>query len=490
MLAYIDSVLNKITMYRLVLYYLIALVALTLLFSLFGILGFSTIHTLFSLVVILGVCWGVNTLCARVLGAATNIESVYITGFILFLLISPVAPTDAAGIGFLAFASVAAMASKYVLAFRKKHVFNPAAFGVALAGFLGIGWPTWWVGTLPLLPFVFIGGVLIVRKTRRFDLVGTFLVVTLFFIFANTGIQDPLTTLTKTFLQTPLFFLAFVMLTEPITMPPTRRLRTAYAALVAFFYASNVHMGPLYFSPELALLAGNLFAFAVSTKGRYTMRLVEKRTPAPSIDEFVFVPDRPVHFQAGQYLEWTLPHTPSDTRGNRRYFTIASSPTEERIHLGIKFYEPTSSFKIALGKLKINDTITASQLDGDFILPRNPQKKIAFIAGGIGVTPFRSHLQYLVDKNEKRDVVLFYASRPEDIVYRDIFERAERIIGLKAHYVTKVDESLIRQEIPDFKERTFYLSGPPGMVDAYKKILTTMGVSRFRIKTDYFPGLA
>lgn len=491
-MKYIDTYLNNTTMYRLVLYYLTFLVAVACIFDLVGLLPYSPVDFIFSTVVLLAVSWATNTACSKFFNAATNIESVYITAFILALIIDPVAPTSLPGIGFLAIAAAAAMGSKYILALDKKHLFNPAALGVAVTALAGIGSASWWVGgNLPLLPFVLAGGLLVVRKTRRADLVGTFIAVSLLTIFSTAVTPGDPSSLQKALLHTPLFFFAFVMLTEPITMPPTRRLRVVYAAIVGFFFAPNVHLGSVYLSPELALLLGNVFSFMVSSEGRYALRLVEKRTPAPSIDEFVFAPDRPVPFKPGQYLEFTLPHEKPDERGNRRYFTIASSPTEKNLHLGIKFYEPTSSFKIALGKLGIGDTISASQVAGDFILPRDPQKKLAFVAGGIGVTPFRAHTQYLIDKKEARDVVLLYASKPEDIVYRDVFDAARVALGMKTVYVpTIVDAALIAQEIPDYAERTFYISGPPGLVDACKKALKGLDVSRLNIVTDYFPGLA
>lgn len=396
------------------------------------------------------------------------------------------------GVALLVIAAVAAIGSKYLLAFDKKHLFNPAAFGVALVNILGLGAASWWVGgNRALLLFVLLSGVLIVRKVRRFDLVATFILVALAMIILTAAQPgDPLI-VRQALVHTPLLFFAFVMLTEPITMPPTRKLRVAYAALVGILFAPNIHLGAVYLSPELALLLGNVFAFIVSPPGRYTLRLVDKKTPAPNIDEFIFASDRPIRFRPGQYLEFTLPHDKSDQRGNRRYFTIASSPTEEHVRLGIKFYEPTSSFKIALGSLKTNDTISAAQVAGDFVLPKEPGKKLAFIAGWIGITPFRAHTQYIIDKKESRDVVLLYASRPEDIVYRDIFDRAREVFGMRTHYIpTIIDAELITETIPDYAERTFYISGPPGMVDACKKALCTLGVPHSRIVTDYFPGLA
>ena len=131
MLTWIDNILNRITMYRLVLYYLIVLFGVAFLFGFFGILPYSPATLVFSTTVITAACWITNWLCAKVFDALTNVESVYITSLILALIITPVIPTNYAGVGFLVFASVWAMASKYLLAIGKRHIFNPAAFGVA-----------------------------------------------------------------------------------------------------------------------------------------------------------------------------------------------------------------------------------------------------------------------------------------------------------------------------------------------------------------------
>ena len=174
------------------------------------------------------------------------------------------------------------------------------------------------------------------------------------------------------------------------------------------------------------------------------------------------------------------------------WFTIASSPTEEDLRLGIKFYPDGSSYKHALSSMISTDTIVASQLAGDFVLPNDPKEKLVFIAGGIGVTPFRSMIKYLVDRHEKRSVTLLYCCKTtKDIAYKDVFDAAEAELGIKTTYITSIlDAKMIAEEVPDFKDRTFYLSGPHGMVSAFDQILKKMGVPGSRIKKDFFPGFA
>ena len=90
-----------------------------------------------------------------------------------------------------------------------------------------------------------------------------------------------------------------------------------------------------------------------------------------------------------------------------------------------------------------------------------------------------------------------------DIAYTDVIERAQRELGVKTVYAVAaepvaaagmhqgfIDAELIRREVPDFRERTFYVSGPHAMVVLFKQVLREMGVASFRIKTDFFPGLA
>lgn len=504
-MKFIDKFLNSITMYRLVLYYLIVLLIAAAFFSFFGFLSFNPANLVFSTLLILAVCWVTNTLFAKVFAVGPNIESVYITGLILAFIITPVAPTNYAGIGFLIFASVWAMASKYIFALGKKHLFNPAAFGVALSAFMLNQSATWWIGgNLALLPFVIIGGLLIVRKIRRADLVVAFSVVALTTIVATSPSNGIVTPITQTLLHSSFFFLALVMLTEPLTMPPSRLLRILYAAIVGFLFTPNVHLGSFYFSPELALLIGNVFVYFVSPKGRSLLTLVGRTKIADSTYEFIFAPDKPLAFKPGQYLEWTLGHRGSDNRGNRRFFTIASSPTEDAVRLGVKFYTPESSFKRALSEMKANDTLSASHIAGDFVLPKDAKKKLVFIAGGIGVTPFRSMTQYLIDTKDARAITLFYSNKTaSEIAYKDVFDRAAREINMKTVYALTdeklpvpgthtgfIDGALIMNEVPDYKDCVFYISGPHDMVEAFKKTLRDMGVSHFNIKSDYFPGFA
>lgn len=493
-MKYIDNLLNRITMYRLVLYFLIVLWAVALLFNIIGVMHYDPVAMIVEAGIILAVCWAANAVFAKLLSVHANVESFYITAFILMLIMSPAAP-DLAYVSFLALASLAAITSKFILAINRKHVFNPAAFGVALTAFVGIGYASWWIGTAAMLPFVFVGGLLVIRKLIRWDLVLSFLA------FAGAAIavsalmrgSSPLDILQRSVVDSPLIFFAAIMITEPLTTPPTRWLRVLYGAVVGALFAPGTHIAGIYSTPELALLAGNLVSYAVSPKFRLLLTLQGKEEIATDIDDFVFTPDRKLKFRPGQYLEWTLGHRHSDSRGNRRYFTVASSPTEDEIHMGVKFYDKGSSFKLALSSLKPGDTIIASQLAGDFTLPDNNKEKLVLIAGGIGVTPYRSMAKYLADQEEHRDIVMIYSAKTAgEFAYRDVFKKAESVGWRSVYTATDMDGYLtvdrIKEEVPDFMDRMFYISGPRSMVATFQDTLKKLGIPRNRIKTDFFPG--
>ena len=502
-MQYIDSVLNKVTMYRLVLYGLLVLCGYALILSSWGLLSFSLTSLVTSFILITVTCYASNILFAKVFRAITNFESFAITSLIIFLVLQPIPSIANAPIVIVV--CLLAMLSKYLFAIRAKHIFNPAAIAFVIVGLLGSPIVYWWVGSAAMLPAVCIVGFLIVRKVRRFQMVGAFLLTSLLLIIGRdvTNGSSFIESFFNAFNSWPIIFFATVMLTEPLTTPPQHKLRLVYAGGIGILFSSQFHIGPVFSTPELALVLGNIFSYAVSSKTKLFLHLDKKNELAPHVYEFRFTSGEPLRFKPGQYLEWTLPDKAPDSRGNRRYFTIASSPTEKELALGIRFSEQGSTFKNILSDMH-QQTIVAGQLAGDFTLTEDKKQKLVFIAGGIGVTPFRSMIKYLVDMKEKRDIILLYANRSvEHIVYKDLFDQAKKEIGLQTHYIAtdkehvptswngevgRIDETMLKRLVPDYSVRTFYLSGPNAMVSGYKQLLHDLGIPTKHIVTDYFPG--
>lgn len=499
----VDNLLNSITMYRLVLYGLFILAGISIILGFAGLLPYSGISLVVSFLVATVTCYTTNFILEFIFKAPSNTESSSITALILFFLMWPVSGINE--LISLTLACVLAMASKYFLAIGHRHIFNPAAIGAAILVIFGSGNVIWWVGSLYLFPATLIFGLLVVRKIRRFNLFFSFFITAMAFLILNAWIKnlDIMNVIIQTLISGPIIFFGTIMLTEPQTTPPGRPLQILYGALTGILFSSQIQFGRFLMTPEIALVLSNIFAYFFGSKEKLILTLKAKANLSPSIYEFIFSSNIPMAFTAGQYMEWTLGNFKADSRGNRRYFTIASSPTETDFKIGIKMAPVPSAFKKALVNLKTGDKMVSSQLSGDFVLPKKQDEKLVFIAGGIGVTPFRSMIKDLIDTNTKKDIVLFYTNLDaSDFVYKDIFTKAQNL-GLKTIYVLSdpakapkdwtgktgyITEDMVKTEVPDYKNRQYYLSGPIAMVNSYKKLLEKLGIPMTRITTDYFPG--
>ncbi len=139
--------------------------------------------------------------------------------------------------------------------------------------------------------------------------------------------------------------------------------------------------------------------------------------------------------------------------------------------------------------MKLGDLMLAADIAGEFVLPDKASQKVALLAGGIGVTPFRSMVKYLTDTNEQRPVKLIcFGNSPTDFAFTDVFEAAKKV-GVETFYeAARISPNAITNDISDYRERLFYLSGPLAFVQSAEKILRDLGVKRHQIRKDFFPG--
>lgn len=494
-------------MYKLTLYYLIGLIAIATVLSFFGFLQFNPYDIVLASLIVTVTCLVANSVLAKIFKAVTNTESVYITALILTLIIPTKLPVN---LMFLIGASVVAMAAKYLLTVEKRHIFNPVAISVVAISLLSPEHAaTWWVGTPLMLPFVLVGGLLLLRKLQRFNMVLIFLATYLLLIGAgslwSTGsIISAVTLWQKSILYSAVFFFSFVMLTEPLTSPANQKQRGYFSMVTGLFFAtSQLRFLTIGLTPEMALSLGNIFSYIISPN--YRLQLFLQSKIQLSKDTFLFGFKKPTDFNflPGQYMEWTLPHPKSDSRGNRRYFSISSSPTEKEITMTVKFYDKASSYKTELINLENSKQIVGAQVAGDFVLPKDLKMPMVFIAGGVGIAPFRSMIKYIIDKNLQANIILLFTNRTkEDILFADVFAKAAAN-GVKTIYnltdvqnvpinwqgsTGHITSEKIKQLIPDYLKRFYYLSGPQLMVQNFEDELTKSGIPKKQIKTDFFPG--
>src|SRR3989344_306397 len=502
---YAKSVFGGFTMYRSILYYLLFLVAAAIFLSAFSILPYDPISLAATAFFLCVLSYFFNFVCAKLFRTKPNLESQFITALILALIVGPV--DFGKDVIFLTILALISQASKYVIAYRKRHILNPAAAAVLISAIVIQRGASWWVGSLALVPFVILGGLIMTRKIRRFKLAGIFIGAYVALIVGDSIFQGATISHTASLIRdilffSPLLFFSFVMLVEPLTSPPLSKWRNYYGALVALCLFAFQKWLNVPYGLELALITGNIFTRIVNPDLRLALRLIKKEKLSESIYAFSFEPQKKFGFVPGQFFELTLPHDNADSRGVRRWFTISSSPTEQYVEFTTKFAEKGSTFKQKLRNMREGEEIIVSGLGGDFTLPKNLAQPMVFIAGGIGITPFRSMIQHLLDRNLTTDIVLLYSNRTvSDIVFKDVLDRAEKKLGLKTVYTMTdavpeswkgrtgfIDETLIGIEIPDYRNRLFYVSGPEPMAESSEKMLAGMGISPNNIKRDYFPG--
>ncbi|HVT00746.1 MAG TPA: FAD-dependent oxidoreductase [Patescibacteria group bacterium] len=226
------------------------------------------------------------------------------------------------------------------------------------------------------------------------------------------------------------------------------------------------------------------------------LKLKEKKEATAGVLTFIFEPQEKLEWVPGQYLHYVLHHEPTDNRGSDRWFTNAAAPYENHVQITTRITQDKgSSFKKKLASLKEGDEIEISYVEGDFTLD-NPDLEYVFIAGGIGITPFRSILRQLDHDKKPINVNLIYANRDQNVVFRDELEElSTRNPNLKINYVFSpehIDENKVKELVPDFNPPAggpiFYVSGPEPMVDSLNEMLEKMGIPKEHIKGDWFPG--
>ncbi len=489
-------------MYRLMVYFLLTLVLVSIGLSYFSIMPYTWWHILGGAFLLVVLCYWINIFLSQSFKVEANAESAVITGLILALIVGPVSVFQFDSVLLLVSISFLAMASKYLIAYKGRHIFNPAAFAVvAAAVFLGKG-ASWWVASVYLIPIVIFGGLLILLKIKRYSLVGSFL---FFYLVAMILYGAPLISIQSLLLYSPLLFFAFVMLVEPRTSPKSKTNIILFGAFVAVcIILVEKYFSTVSYGFEFSLLIGNLVFYFFSSNQIISMKLIKKEEVAHNIWRFIFEPNKKLNYVPGQFLEFSVAHDCPDSRGTRRYFTLASSPAERYVSFATKITDTSSSFKKALLKLTEGQRVSASGLAGDFILPLDEKRPLVFIAGGIGITPFRSMIKSLLDQVQSRNITLIYSVRShEEIAFKEIFDKAERLGWLKVVYAVNdknvllsplqektgiVDGKMIEDVVSDLSSTLFYISGPPAMVNSIDHVLINLGVPDVNIMSDYFPG--
>ncbi len=228
------------------------------------------------------------------------------------------------------------------------------------------------------------------------------------------------------------------------------------------------------------------------------LEILKTKKDTPTIMSII-LKKTPFDFRAGSYMVFQL--DVQDPKGNFRDFSLASSPTEDFLMISSRM--SGSPYKNKLQTLKEGDKINVKGPFGHFFL--YPEREAVMIAGGIGITPFRSMIKYATDKKLPTKITLFYSNRiPEEIAYIEDLEYWEeennnlKVINTITNLQDSkeswngltgfINEEMIKNNIKDFNNKWFYICGPPAMVDAMFNLLKQIGVREEDIRVEHFTG--
>ena len=487
------------SMYRVVTSVLVVIILVAAALSAVGLVGFSPGGILVTAVsAIAGTLVG-SAIGRAILRTPLHLESSVITGLLIASIVPPT--LDAIDIIGATSAGLLAGISKFLIAPGGRHIVNPAAVGVSIAVLFGLTFSFWWVATPPLTPLIIIGGLLVAYRAGVMKTVGVFVVVAFIALGARLLISgEPLgATIWLMVTSYPVLFLGLFMLTEPLTLPTRQWHHYVVATVVALGVALpfSIPFGggfTLYSSPELALVAGNLLAWALVAGARVrraTMFTVNEATPlSDDVTEFTVSLQKPLRLQPGQWVELHLPHGRPDGRGLRRVFSVSSDVSEAigespTLRLATRKSTPGSTFKDVLFSAEHSGRGRITQVGGDFTPPTNGQPVVC-VAGGIGVTPFASWIR---SQNPTPDEPLnlwlvVVVKRPGELLYPEL----GYFPGVTLIPVDNLDQltNIVGDVGTPLSECAVAVSGSPAFVTSAKRALADLGARR--VLTDRFIG--
>jgi ferredoxin-NADP reductase len=207
-------------------------------------------------------------------------------------------------------------------------------------------------------------------------------------------------------------------------------------------------------------------------------------------------------YRPGQYFWVELLDPPyQDEKGVRRHITAVTSPSERGV-VGLCTRLRESAFKRSLAELAVGAEVEVEPPKGSFVLPEETERPLVFVAGGIGITPFRSMLRYIADKQLPHRITLVYSSRDRaSAAFLEELEEIERGDANVRLVVTmtddeswpgerrRIDASFLRDHLgTGLDEVSYMVAGPPGFAEGVSAELELAGVDAAQITSDSFSG--
>ena len=228
--------------------------------------------------------------------------------------------------------------------------------------------------------------------------------------------------------------------------------------------------------------------------------LSERIKRTQTVESFRFCAKEKINFVPGQFLQLIFDEENRDNKELNKYLSFSSLPSKNYLEVTKRISD--SNFSQRLKNLKIGDELLLKAPLGNCVF--NPEyEKIGFLIGGIGITPVISIIGYIVDEKLNTDAILLYSNRrEEDIAFKGELDHWRSVnYNIKVFYTVtdcppkdsrcifgRINKELISQNAPDFRERIFFIFGPPKMVNAMNNLCLELGCPKENIKTESFIG--
>lgn len=235
---------------------------------------------------------------------------------------------------------------------------------------------------------------------------------------------------------------------------------------------------------------------------KYNLKLIEKYEAAQDTPAYRFARPEGFEYQAGQHMVVQLDFVTTNQDEQIRDMTLASSPTEDYLELVMR--QSGSKFKKHLASLNIGQEVLMFGPTGTFVLPKGTMTPIVMIAGGIGITPFRSMLCYMLDKDLPYQVTLLYSNptidevafkKELDEIQTDNSNNVQVVYSLTKEAAIdwngkrgRIDSQTIKKYVTDLVNPIYMVCGPENMIHYINSILLDLGVVEDQIMKEKFIG--
>jgi ferredoxin-NADP reductase len=233
-------------------------------------------------------------------------------------------------------------------------------------------------------------------------------------------------------------------------------------------------------------------------------KLVDRHEVAEGTAAFLLEKPSNWTFKAGQYLDMTLLNpAETDAEGNTRTFSIASAPHEETLMVATRMRD--TAFKRVLKSMPLGSAVKIEGPSGSLTLHNDVKRTAVFLAGGIGITPFRSIVLRAAKEKLPHRIFLFYSNRrPEDAPFLAELQALEKenpnykLVASMTEMAKSnqpwqgeaglIDKEMLARYLKEAVSPIYYLAGPPEMVKGLHTTINAAGVDDDDIRAEEFSG--